>query len=75
MIIPKSNEIVLSTYTGRWLWCHDPEDGWEGYVHLECDMITDENGNCIGCGAQSPASTGESRPVGDRFNCNVEGVH
>lgn len=56
MILPKTNEWPIRTQYGRWLWCHDHEDGWEGYLHLDCDMVCDDNGRCIGCGSPSPAA-------------------
>lgn len=75
MIQVKANECPILTHFGRWLWCWDPEDGWEGYIHMECDMITDADGFCCGCGCPSPAATKLERDADiDPMNSNVKRI-
>jgi hypothetical protein len=71
MIQAKSNEVPILTLYGQWLWCWDPADGWEGYLHLDCDMICDADGFCLGCRCPSPAATGEARAEVDPLNSNA----
>jgi hypothetical protein len=55
MMLPATGELPMTTRTGRWIWCHDHEDGWKGYLHMDCDCACDVDGYCIGCGNASPA--------------------
>lgn len=45
---------------GRWEYCslrdHMARVVDHRYMHLDCDSLTDREGNCIHCGAPSPAS-------------------
>ena len=74
MIQPKTNEVPILTHYGQWLWCWDPADGWEGYLHLDCDMIADADGFCLGCGCPSPAATKDPKLDADPLNCNVKRI-
>jgi hypothetical protein len=74
MIQAKTNEVPMLTYTGWWLWCWDPSDGWEGYIHMDCDMICDADGFCCGCGAPSPAATRGRNDTVDPLSSNVNRI-
>lgn len=46
----------IETQTGRWEWCRDTESNQKTYYHVDCDLVTDEHGFCIGCGKPGPAA-------------------
>jgi len=56
MIQVLPNEYPAATADGRWLWVVDLDDGWEGYVHIDCEALCDVDGCCLLCGAPSPSS-------------------
>jgi len=39
---------------GKWVYCHDSEDGHGKYVHLDCDSVEDISSHCVMCGKPSP---------------------
>lgn len=45
---------------GRWEYCslrdHNAHPMTQRYLHVDCDSLTDQDGNCIMCKAPSPAS-------------------
>jgi hypothetical protein len=55
MILPATGELPMTTAYGRWIWCHDHEDNWKGYLCMGCDCATDANGYCLMCGSPSPS--------------------
>jgi hypothetical protein len=46
---------------GRWEYCslrdHMGQPVGQRYMHVNCDALTDREGNCIYCGAPSPSSS------------------
>ena len=55
MLVPVENEPIIKSETrGRWEYCRDTETHWRGYLHMDCDSVTDENGMCVMCGAPAP---------------------
>jgi len=46
--------IVKGHARGTWEYVRDTVTGWRGYLHRECDMVQDDTGHCIGCGAPCP---------------------
>ena len=62
MIIPVAGEPIIEVDgRGRWEYCRDTETGWSGYLHLDCDAITDRDGHCVMCGAPCPTIWTEVR--------------
>lgn len=55
MIEAVENEpIVRSETRGRWEYVRDTETKWQGYLHMDCDALTDNEGYCVMCGAPCP---------------------
>ena len=55
MLIAVENEpIVRSESRGTWEYCRDTKTGWRGYLHKNCDALTDNDGLCVMCGAPAP---------------------
>lgn len=55
MILPGTDELPVTTPYGRWMWCVDHEDGWFGYLHMDCDCACNDDGFCMACHSPSPA--------------------
>jgi hypothetical protein len=54
LISVKGEPIIRDERRGRWEYVKDTVDNWRGYLHMDCDSITDDTGHCIMCGAPCP---------------------
>ena len=55
MLLPVKGEPVIShPQRGCWEYCWDPFEKRHVYLHLDCDMVTDRTGHCVGCGQPCP---------------------
>lgn len=54
MLVAVENEPIVKTGWGRWEYVRDTKTGWRGYLHLDCDVVEDQDGYCIMCGAPCP---------------------
>ena len=46
--------LKIKVSTGRWEYCRDTENGGLKWYHHDCDLVSGDDGCCIGCGKANP---------------------
>ena len=54
LVAVAGEEIVRHETRGRWEYVKDTQTGWRGYLHMDCDALTTNEGYCVMCGAPCP---------------------